>query len=146
MPTFDFPAEYTPPGASAGNAVASPKRYRCLALGSDGDLQLDGARLARHALTVDAIRQAVVVRLRTFRGEWFLDESTGLPYFRSILVKNPNTNLVRSLYRDALLTTPGVRSVESLELALDRGTRTLRVRFAATTDLGALTGEVGSTL
>lgn len=87
---------------------------------------------------VDAIAQDVRTRLRFFKGEWFLDERVGLPYYGTILVKNPNMAVVKSIYQKAIATTPGVESVTSLDLSLNIGTRTLRITFQAVTVEGPL--------
>ena len=88
-----------------------------------GDLKLlDGA---------EAIRQHIKIRLQTFLGEWFLDQRIGIPYFQSILVKNPNTNAVRVIFNAAILTTPGVETLQELELDFDSPTRRLDVSFKA---------------
>ena len=51
---------------------------------------------------LDGIRQQVMLRLGFFKGEWFLDEETGLPWYEEILVKNPNMIRVRDIFRTAI--------------------------------------------
>jgi hypothetical protein len=104
--------------------------------GQTGDLDLTGHRLN---LTTgeEAIEQNLRVRLRFFLAEWFLDRSQGIPYYRDILVKNPNLLLVRSLFRTAILNTTGISSVDSLDLTLDKQARKLTLAFQATMDTGA---------
>lgn len=87
-----------------------------------------------------AIRQHLAIRLRFFLGEWFLDERLGIPYFDSILVKNPNLILVRGILRNAILTTPGIQSLEKFEFEYDNTVRKMRVDFTVrrTSDSGLL--------
>ena len=84
----------------------------------------------------DAIAQHVQFRLRLFKGEWFLDAAIGMPYYDTVLVKAPDLIAIRSEIRQAILSTPGVASLDGLDLAFDRAARTLSVSFAATTDAG----------
>jgi hypothetical protein len=95
-----------------------------------GDLEIP-LRIVRGA---EAVAQRVRVRFRWFLGEWFLDTRQGVPYFRDILIKNPDPILISFIFRQVLMTTPGVKRVESIKAALDRGSRALRVDFAATLD------------
>lgn len=89
---------------------------------SNGDFQLTES--------VDAIRQHLSQRLRTFLGEWFLDTTTGVPYYEKILVKNPIAQVIEETLVTVILGTPGVLELTSLELDLDGATRTLRVDFS----------------
>lgn len=82
----------------------------------------------------DAVVQRLRVRFRFFLGEWFLDTRLGVPYFDSILVKNPDKILITSIFRRVIRTTPGVKRVDSLTASLDRPTRTLTTDFRATLD------------
>jgi hypothetical protein len=102
-----------------------------------GDLAVESGDLAQ-VTGIDAILQSLRTRLGFFLGEWFLDEAQGIPYFESILVKNPNFPAVRELLRRALLETPGVLEVTSLRLRFTSATRQLAVSFRVSTDLGEL--------
>lgn len=97
---------------------------------STGDLQL--------VTGVDAIVQDLRSALRFVRGEWFLDQRIGVPYFKredfetTILgVKNPNLAAIRGLYSRTILAVPGVLRLDSLAVLFDRAVRTLTVNFSA---------------
>lgn len=79
----------------------------------------------------DAVAQRVRVRFRWFLGEWFLDTRQGVPYFRDILIKNPDRILIGFIFRQVLLSTPGVKSVISFRASLDPAARELSVDFEA---------------
>ena len=88
---------------------------------------------------VDAVRQELTIRYRFFLGEWFLDPDEGVPYIRDVLKKAPNEAQVRALLIEVARTTPGVASVDNIELDLDVGTRTLTVTLDLQADVsGAL--------
>ena len=114
---------------------------RDLKLDDSGDLHLDGADLALVAGGA-AIAQAVKVRLSFFAAEWFLDESVGLPFFESILVKSPNFILVQDLIRTEIENTPGVAAIEELDFRFDAALRKLSVRFRVSTDQSELVATV----
>lgn len=79
----------------------------------------------------DAVAQHLRIRLRVFKGEWFLDTRVGIPYYSQILVKNPNLAAIQSVYRRAITSTPGVDTLERIGLALDARTRVMTLTFSA---------------
>lgn len=101
------------------------------------DLVLDGADLALVS-DLAAISQSVRTRLRFFLGEWFADEGAGVPWWQSILVKNPNISAIRMTLRNEILGTRGVASIETLNLQYDPAARTLSLSFSARADTGEL--------
>lgn len=102
-----------------------------------GDLHLDGGDLA-WLDKLDAARQAIATRLRLFRGEWFLDQRVGVPYYQTILRKGVDLGVVRSAMRAAILSVPSVAEVSELTVTLDRATRAAQVRFVAVYQDGRL--------
>ena len=95
-----------------------------------GDLEiLDGTTRIVDGATY--AKQRVNVSLDFFLGEWFLDKRQGIPYFRDILVRSPNAETVRSVFRRAILKTPGIVSVPTLEVKLDTTNRKCVVEFEA---------------
>lgn len=87
---------------------------------------------------VQAIRQEVDIRLQFLLGEWFRDKTKGVPWLQTILVKAPNLAAVRTVLRDEINESVGIRSITRLDLDYDRSARTLLVTWSATTDLGEL--------
>jgi len=75
----------------------------------------------------EAIRLRLLARLQFFQGEWFLDVRQGMPYFQAVFVKNPEISLIQSIFRRAILSTPGVSSIIRMETRLDSATRRLIV-------------------
>ena len=75
----------------------------------------------------DAIAQNIVTRLRTFLGEWFLDQRIGVPYFESILIKNADVRVIESILRRTITTTDGVDTVDNLTFDFDGVIRKLDV-------------------
>jgi len=112
------------------------KRVTDFARDGGGDMYADALGLA---LTGDApgIRQQVQLRLGFFRGEWFLDEDRGTPWFESVLVKNPDLVEVQDIFRTSILSVRGVREIQFLNLTYT-GRRQAALDFKADTDEGEL--------
>ena len=102
-----------------------------LEIGTDGDLIIVSG--------VDAIRQHLTIRFQFFRGEWFLDTRLGIPYYEEVLRKAPDLNVVESLLREVIQTTPGVLAINEFALDYDAVTRSLSLDFRALTTAGPLT-------
>ena len=75
--------------------------------------------------------QRIAITLLMFSGEWFLDLTAGVPYYQSILVKNPDLALVRSLFRAKVAADGFAVDVPRMDVTLDRATRRLTISFSA---------------
>lgn len=84
----------------------------------------------------DAIRQHLLVRLRFFRGEWFLNVLEGMPYFERVLAKGVPLAAIEVLFRKVIIETPGVTGVTNIALDYEAGTRHLTLSFGATLETG----------
>lgn len=94
----------------------------------------DGTQIAQTLRTIDTIEQRIRTRLQTFRGEWYLDEGLGVPYFEEVMVKNPDVKRVRALLLTALLSVEGVKQVTQFEVAFIPGERRFTVNFHCISD------------
>jgi hypothetical protein len=91
-----------------------------------------------------AIEQAVNSNLRAFLGEWFLDDPVnpklGVPYYQLVLVKNPDPNLLRSIFRAVIIGTVGVAdaTLTDLKYVQTAGTalRSLSMAWRGISDTG----------
>jgi len=115
---------------------ASPNYFDLLV--EDGDLVLvDGP---------NAIKQHILQRLRTFYGEWFLDNTIGVPWFQQILgIKNPDQARINALLLNTILATPGVIQVTEYSFQPDFALRMLTVGFTAQVTDGVVSysGTIG---
>lgn len=103
-----------------------------------GDLDITGGD-AVLITGVDAIAQDLTRRLRTFKGEWFADpEGVGVPYLQEVLGKGNSLAAVRQVFKDQILATPGVLSIETFEADFDPATRSLTIEFQGTTTEGPI--------
>lgn len=86
---------------------------------------------------VDETVQFLNQSLRLFLGEWFLDETRGIPYFDEIFIKNPNSVTVHSIFENHIVNLPGIEELQELDLDFDSSSRTLSI----TGRIRALDGE-----
>lgn len=84
----------------------------------------------------EALRLRILNGLRIFRGHWKFDLRRGLPMFESVLIKNPDTRIVRAVFRDFLLQFVGVAEVSRIELRFNREDRIMNLDFVLRTDTG----------
>lgn len=106
-----------------------------LLLDDAGDLSLVDGKLSLIDGS-EALAQRLRCRLQLFRGEWFLDDSWGLPWFQSILRKTSDLVAVRSLLRAAIASIPGVKQVTRVKLSRTTSTRKLSVQAQVQSDAG----------
>lgn len=98
-----------------------------------GDLSLTGSaqRTTWVRKGADAATQRVRVSLDVFLGEWFLDQRIGVPYFRDVLIHNPNPSTVQSVFEKSILNTPGIVAVTDVAVDLNTRTRKGSLDFVA---------------
>ena len=87
----------------------------------------------------ERIAQQIIITLREWSGEWFLNTADGIPYLEYILVKNPNEDHIRQILSEAILDVDGVQSITSMDLTFSRVNRSLIVEYEAITDYGLIT-------
>jgi len=78
-----------------------------------------------------AIRQKLAARFKFFLNEWFLDQRQGVPYYRDVFVKDPDLDVIRSLFRRIVAECPGVLSIVRFAVVYDEVARALTYDFAA---------------
>lgn len=121
--------------------MALLENARDLALDLDGDLQLVAGDFVL-TTGVSAIVQAVNQALKLFLGEWFLDQTIGVPWIQEILVKGPDLNAIQSIFKSKIEGVQGVLAVTFLNLDFSANTRNLKVSWRATSALGELEGSI----
>lgn len=97
----------------------------------DGDLL--------HIDNAERVAQQIKIQLLTWLGEWFLDTTHGVPYLEYILVKNPNFDLVRQIFREQILGVQDVDSIDELEIVYNPNQRTVKVNYIVSTKYGLVT-------
>lgn len=83
-----------------------------------------------------ATAQAVTTRLRLFKGEWFLNLNSGVPWYTEVLTKPARLAQINTLIRNVILQTQGVASLSKFEMVFSSDIRKLAVSFTGTTVWG----------
>ena len=110
-------------------------------LTTDGDLDFDAGGEKNLQILTDEkenIAQRLRIRLRSFKGDWFLDLDDGLPYYNDIFGKNVSLSTIQALLVSKISTTPGIISLLKFEFLMDIELRTLDVDFEVKTSGGTL--------
>lgn len=76
----------------------------------------------------EAVGQHARQRLKTFEGEWFLDNEAGVAWFSELLGERYNPALAEAVIKAEILNTHGIVSIESFSVAFAQTTRDLRIR------------------
>jgi hypothetical protein len=85
----------------------------------------------------DATGQRIRHRLLTFRAEWFLDLTFGVPYREQIFVKNPRQEVIGAILRAEILKSADGQ-ITSFSSDLNSATRKLTVSFNLETVQGPI--------
>lgn len=108
---------------------------RDLLLDSKGDLAIVNGDLVLTDSSNNTA-QAIRRRLCTFQGEWFLDESIGLPYFDDILGKGKFLSDIKVIYLREIQSVPEVAEILEFNIEENAVTRTLKINFTVRDDNG----------
>lgn len=87
---------------------------------------------------VNLVAQQIKIALKTFLGEWFVDNSLGVPYFDYVLVKQADKVKIENIFRKHILAVRGVNRVLKLNTEIDRKERLLIVSFKVETSEGTV--------
>jgi hypothetical protein len=85
----------------------------------------------------EAVGQAVITRLRLFRGEWWEDIYLGIPMWQSMLgVVGVKKGMLDYIIQDCILQTTGIFNVENLTSIFNVETRAYEFYCAINTVYG----------
>ena len=84
-----------------------------LAIDDNNDTFLDASGNVAIVDDAESLRQRLLERLQFFLGEWFLDETLGVPYFQQILQSNVDINIVSNIITNEILKESEVIRVEA---------------------------------
>lgn len=92
------------------------------------DLQLVGG--------AEQVRQQLLIKLKLWKGEWFLDTEFGTPYLQEILGKQLTLSGALAAVRASILEVEGVRQILLFDYSFSNSTRRLSIDFAVETPYG----------
>ena len=106
-----------------------------MALNDDWDIYLDANGDLALVEDGNEVVQHVKQRLDFQQGEWFLDESIGVPWLTDILgqsflaTNDPNRAFAESIIKETILSTPGVTRLVTFSADFDPVNRAGTYRF-----------------
>lgn len=80
--------------------------------------------------TVQRIRTC----LRRIQGEWFLDETAGLPYFGGSMLGGKDLEYVKLIIRQEIAKRTGVKTINDINVLVDVATKHVSVYVSITID------------
>jgi len=86
----------------------------------------------------DRVRQGILIKLRLFRGEWFMDTEAGTPWLEDILGKRISLAGAIAAIRASVLEVDGVDAITEFSYSFDRAQRRLIYNFTAATPYGLI--------
>jgi len=81
------------------------------------------------------VAQAILTRLRLWRGEWFVNLDDGVPYYSDVLGKYTQAQR-DAVIRRVVTLTPGVKSIVRYSSTYDSAARTFTVSMVVDTIYG----------
>lgn len=106
-----------------------------IALSSNHDLDTSSLDL-KLVDKAEQVRQQLLIKLKLWRGEWFLNTEFGTPYLQQILGKQLTLSGALAALRKSILEVEGVRQILSFSYKFNNSTRKLEVEFTADTPYG----------
>lgn len=82
------------------------------------------------------VLQLVETRILTIQQEWFLDLSSGLPWYTEMMGRHTDVFTIRSYLSDEIIDTPGVESIQNIEADYDSLNRKLAISYKFTDIFG----------
>jgi hypothetical protein len=115
-----------------------------LLLNFSGDLAIENGDLQLTA-NKQTLEQRIKRALLTFKGEWFLNEEIGIPYFQDILGHKNSIATLKDIFINEIQKIEGVKELQDLKIKLDNQERGLEINFTILDDLNnILTMEVAN--
>jgi hypothetical protein len=86
----------------------------------------------------DRVRQNILIKLKLWTGEWFLDNEFGTPYIDNVLGKQVSLAGAVAALKKSILEVNDVSRLDSFKYSFDRQARALAVDFVAATPFGLI--------
>ena len=93
------------------------------------DVELDDVHSLIVVTRAQAIGQHVRQRLKTFKGEWFLDSDVGVSWLDDILGKQYDPVITESIVKTIILKTPGVKGILAFSISFNGQRRELQIQL-----------------
>lgn len=94
------------------------------------DIQITDKDISLFESIEDLTAQKLKIILLSYRGEWFRDISTGIPYLQTILGKRNTKTTADTTIKNAIITTDNISSITNYTSSVNTS-RKLEVSFSA---------------
>ena len=105
---------------------------KTLSQDENGDLFLDERGNLAVATEGEGVRQQVTSAVRLWQGEWFLDETQGVPYLQELLKKGTGEGRAAAILNTEILNQPFVTRLSAVSTSYDPVNR--RFSYSANVD------------
>ena len=85
------------------------------------------------------VKQNLLIKLKLWRGEWFLDTEFGTPYLDGVLGKQLSLSGAVAALKQSILEVNDVNAITNFTYQFNRQTRQLDVQFECQTNQGLVT-------
>lgn len=107
-----------------------------------GDLVFANGYTLTTSDEANVVAQRIYIHLRTFKGEWFMDTTYGVPWFEIFGKKNITKGYVDRILQEEVYKVEGVREVVDWESSLNNQSRNYQVTFSVRTERGLVTDDI----
>lgn len=105
------------------------------------DILVEGKDLVLFSTQEDLTVQVLKIRLQNFRGEWFRDIGTGVPYLQTILGVRDSKEAADAAIRTTILETDNIALITGYSSTVSKD-RKLIVTFTATLTSGGTIEDI----
>jgi len=88
------------------------------------------------------VAQRLKIKLLTFRGEYFLNTTEGIPYFQTIFKRGVSKSTIDTIFQEAILSEPDVLEIIEFNSIIDVQTRTYQLSFKVRTNVNQITNYI----
>lgn len=110
-------------------------------LDEDGDISLVNGDAQTTSIGAEDLAQRLRIRLNTFQGEWFMDNTLGIDWWNRVMGKNRSKMVVDALIQDAILKEPDALQIVSYTSSISTD-RKFSCSFRVRTEDGAISSAI----
>ena len=89
------------------------------------DLKIDQGDIALCPDDNSCLSQTISIKLKTIKGEWFLDTTQGIPYFTHIFGQHRSASYIRELIVPKILSINGIKKVNNFSVSMESNRKLL---------------------
>lgn len=110
-------------------------------LDEDGDISLVNGDAQTTSIGAEDLAQRLSIRLNTFQGEWFMDNTLGIDWWNRVMRKNRSKMAVDALIQDSILKEPDALQIVSYTSSISTD-RKFSCSFRVRTEDGAISSAI----